>query len=34
LSKASSETQGMSFEELKKHFKNQIAENKLKPIGL
>jgi hypothetical protein len=29
----SSETQDMSFEELKKYLKKQIAESKLKPIG-
>ncbi len=31
--KVSSETQNMSFEELKTYLKNQIAESKLKPIG-
>ena len=31
--KISSETQNMSFEELKTYLKNQIAESKLKPIG-
>ena len=31
--KVSSETQDMSFEELKKYLKKQIAESKLKPIG-
>jgi hypothetical protein len=31
--KVSSETQNMSFEELKAYLKNQIAESKLKPIG-
>ncbi len=31
--KVSSETQNMSFEELEKYLKNQIAESKLKPIG-
>lgn len=31
--KVSLETQNMSFEELKAYLKNQIEENKLKPIG-
>ena len=31
--KVSSETQDMSFEELIKYLKKQIAESKLKPIG-
>ncbi len=31
--KLSSETQNMSFEELKVYLKNQIKESKLKPIG-
>ena len=31
--KVSSETQNMSFEELKAYLKNQITESKLKPIG-
>lgn len=31
--KVSSETQNMSFDELKAYLKNKIAESKLKPIG-
>lgn len=31
--KVSSETQNMSFEELKTYLKNKITESKLKPIG-
>lgn len=31
--KVSSETQNMTFEELKAYIKNQINESKLKPIG-
>ena len=31
--KVSSETQNMTFEELKAYIKNQITESKLKPIG-
>jgi hypothetical protein len=32
--KISSETQNMTFEELKMYIKNQIDESNLKPIGL
>ena len=31
--KVNSETQNMSFEELKAYLKNKITESKLKPIG-
>ena len=31
--KVSSETQNMSFEELKAYLKNKISESKFKPIG-
>ncbi len=31
--KISSETQNMSFQELKKYMQSKIAESKLKPLG-
>jgi hypothetical protein len=31
--KISAETQNMTFEELKAYIKNQLADNKVKPVG-